>query len=73
RGEFGDVDVNHRAANLFVNPLMAIYFAVDLAGLAESVAYLPRLADTETLYEVAAAIETYRVGVERRLWRAFPH
>jgi hypothetical protein len=73
RGEFGDVDVNHRAANLFVNPLMAVYFAVDLAGLAASVDYLPRLENTETLHEVDAAIGTYRMGIERRPWRAFPH
>ncbi|WP_327585013.1 hypothetical protein OHA25_56505 [Nonomuraea sp. NBC_00507] len=35
RGEFGDVrfTARTRGSELFINPLMAIYFAVDLDGL----------------------------------------
>jgi len=75
RGEFGDAPVSFRTAGseLFVNPLMSLYFAVDLAALAGSVGYLDRLRDTATAVEVALAIEAYRDEVARRPARAFPH
>lgn len=75
RGEFGNVAVNSDTADseLFVNPLMGVYFGVDLPILAASVGYLDRLRDTESSFEVHAVIERYREGVTRRSRRAFPH
>ncbi|MCO5997647.1 DUF1152 domain-containing protein [Actinoallomurus rhizosphaericola] len=75
RGEFGDVRFTDRTrgSELFVNPLMAMYFTVDLAGLARRLLYLDRLADTDTQYEVRAVIEWFRRGVRRRERRSIPH
>lgn len=75
RGEFGDSQFTDRTAGseLFVNPLMSLYFTLDLPGLAASVGYLPLLADTIHLAEVGMAIRQHREHLERRTWRAFPH
>lgn len=75
RGEFGDVRFTSRTAGseLFVNPLMGVYFAVDLAILAAGVGYLGELADTSTATEVALIIEAHRDRAKRRPWRAIPH
>jgi hypothetical protein len=74
-GEFGDVRFTDRTADteLFVNPLMAVYLAVDLRGLARRVAYLDRLEDTETAMDVVTAIAEHRSTGERRRHRVFPH
>lgn len=75
RGEFGDVSFTSRTDGgaLFVNPLMGMYFTVDLPVLAASVHYLDRLFDTETLLEVSVAIAGYRDEITTRSRRAFPH
>jgi hypothetical protein len=74
-GQLGDVQFTERTAGseLFVNPLMAMYFAVDLAGLARRVLYLSELSDTETQYDVSAVIWSFREGVKRHQRRAIPH
>jgi hypothetical protein len=62
------------ATELFVNPLMAMYFTFDLDGLARHVHYLPGLERTRTPMEVGLAIEEYRDGLaEHRSRRAIPH
>jgi hypothetical protein len=76
RGEFGNVQFTTRTegSELFVNPLMGVYFSVDLDALARGVHYLPSLEKTRTAFDVALAIEEYRVGVDdRRPRRALPH
>ncbi|TMR93699.1 DUF1152 domain-containing protein [Nonomuraea basaltis] len=75
RGEFGDVRFTERTrgSELFINPLMAIYFAVDLDGLAQRSLYLDRIEDTVLARQIAAVIEVYREEVTPRLPRAFPH
>ena len=75
RGEFGDVHVTTRTtgSELFVNPLMAVYFTVDLLALARKVKYLDRLENTRTGTEIAYAIEEYRETVTRRPRRNLPH
>ncbi len=75
RGEFGDVRFTERTrgSELFVNPLMAMYFTVDLMGLARRLLYRDELAGTETEYEVRAVIEAFRERVERRGRRPIPH
>ncbi|MEV4052419.1 DUF1152 domain-containing protein [Amycolatopsis sp. NPDC049688] len=75
RGEFGDVHGTTRTAGseLFVNPLMGVYFAVDLPALAAGVGYLPELAATNTATEVALVIEAHRDRVARRPRRPIPH
>ena len=62
RGDCGDVHVTRRTrgSSLFVNPLMAVYFTVDLDGLARRSLYLDRLADTDDMQQVAARISAGR-------------
>lgn len=51
RGDFGDVQFTERTkgSELFVNPLMALYFSVDAVALAERNLYLDRHADVSPL------------------------
>lgn len=76
RGEFGDVRFTERTRNsqLFVNPLMALYFCVDALGLADRHLYLDRLENTALTRQVSSAIEEFRDALPRqRPPRAFPH
>jgi hypothetical protein len=75
RGAFGDVQFTSRTSHstLFVNPLMAIYFTVDLDILAARCLYLDRLENTVGARQVAARIETFRNEITTRVPRAFPH
>lgn len=75
RGEFGNVSFTARTtgSELFVNPLMCVYFTVDLPALAATVGYLPGLAGTVSMTDVALVIEEHRDTVERRPRRPIPH
>ncbi|WP_254206421.1 DUF1152 domain-containing protein [Nocardia alni] len=61
RGGFGDLHTTDRTTGttLFVNPLMAMYLAVDLPALARTVEYLPFLEPTDHAYQVAQIIEAH--------------
>jgi hypothetical protein len=74
-GESGDVHITERTGGmeLFVNPLMAMYFTFDLPGLARRSLYLDRIRATEDMLAVSAAIERFRDEVTPRPRRAFPH
>ncbi|WP_027346952.1 DUF1152 domain-containing protein [Hamadaea tsunoensis] len=75
RGEFGDVPVTARTGGteLFVNPLMALYFVVGLDALAAQLRYRDLIEHSRTPGEVALAIEEYREGIEVRPRRLIPH
>ncbi|MFH8798393.1 DUF1152 domain-containing protein [Streptomyces sp. NPDC017936] len=76
RGDFGDVRFTERTAGseLFVNPLMALYFCVDATALARRNLYLGLLADTVLMRQISSRIEDFRDGLPRlRQPRAFPH
>jgi hypothetical protein len=75
RGEFGNAAVTERTSTteLFVNPLMALYFVVDLDALAAQLHYRDAIEDSRTPMEVSLAIEAYREGVVVRPRRAIPH
>lgn len=75
RGEFGDVALSERTrgSELFINPLMSLYFAFDLDGLARRSLYLSELAWTESIFHVASTIEAFRNTVPSRPWRPIPH
>ncbi|GAA4577296.1 DUF1152 domain-containing protein [Planotetraspora kaengkrachanensis] len=75
RGEFGDVQFTERTRNseLFVNPLMALYFAVDADGLARRSLYLDRLENTVLMRQISTIIDEFREERTRRPPRAFPH
>ncbi len=75
QGHFGDYHRNHRtqSSKLFINPLMSLLWAFDLAAVARRNLYLDRLADTETIRDVHLAIESFRETVRCRPWEAIPH
>jgi hypothetical protein len=75
RGDFGDVQFTERtnASELFINPLMGIYFTFDLPGLVRRSLYLDRLAATQSIFEVDAIIEAFRRETKARLRRPIPH
>lgn len=67
-GEFGDAQRLARTSGneLFVNPLMCLYWSFELNALARRSLYLPLLDDTETIFEVSARIEAFRRQYHRR-------
>ncbi|GGQ83306.1 hypothetical protein GCM10010166_61990 [Couchioplanes caeruleus subsp. azureus] len=76
RGACGDVQFTQRTrgSTLFVNPLMAIYFTVDLDALAARSLYLDRLEHTLDMQQVALHIEEFRYDLTAtRPPHAFPH
>ncbi|WP_099907657.1 DUF1152 domain-containing protein [Streptomyces sp. TLI_171] len=76
RGEFGDVALAERVpgSELFVNPLMALYFGVTVAALAARNLYLGRLEGTVLTREIASVIADFREELPRlRAARTFPH
>jgi hypothetical protein len=75
-GRFGDIRFTERTAGgeLFINPLMAIYFGFELAAVAGRSLYLDLLEGTETIFEVSHRIEAFRNRVaETRPRRLIPH
>jgi hypothetical protein len=74
-GQFGDVRFTERTAQseLFINPLMAIYFSFDLASLARRSLYLHLLEDTVSIFDVGARIRAFRQTVEPRRRVPIPH
>jgi hypothetical protein len=74
-GAFGDVQFTRRTSGspLFVNPLMAIYFTVDLDKLAARCLYLDRIEQTHGRRQVIGRIEAFRNEISTRIPRAFPH
>jgi hypothetical protein len=71
----GNVPFTDRTRNseLFINPLMGIYFTFDLPGLARRSRYLEQIEHTHSIFEVSAVIEAFRHGVTARPRRAIPH
>jgi hypothetical protein len=74
-GAFGDVQFTRRThgSTLFVNPLMAMYFTVDLDKLAARCLYLDRIENTWGRRQVISRIASFREEVSARIPRAFPH
>ena len=75
RGEFGNVQFTKRTqrSELFINPLMSIYFGFELAAVAKRSLYLHLLHGTRSIFEVSAIIEAFRHSVKTRPRRAIPH
>jgi hypothetical protein len=76
RGDFGDVRFTQRTkdSELFINPLMSLYFCVDAPGLARHNLYLDRLENTALMRQISSVIEDFRAGLTRqRPPRAYPH
>ncbi|MBS2036236.1 DUF1152 domain-containing protein [bacterium] len=75
-GEFGDVHSSSRTrgSELFINPLMSLYWGFDLVKLAERNLYLPSLRDKFSRNETALTIERFHDSLPRhRRPRLIPH
>ena len=74
-GAFGAVQFTRRTSGstLFVNPLMAIYFTVDLDKLAARCLYLDRIEHTYGRRQVIGRIEAFRNEIPTRIPHVFPH
>lgn len=59
--------------DLFVNPLMAIYFTVQLDALADQLLYREAITASTTIAEVSLAIEQFRATLSIPSRVSFPH
>lgn len=75
RGDFGDQHFTTRTggSELFINPLMALYFSFDLLGVYRNLLYRNALEPTQTPLQVGVAIERFRETVHTRPYRDYPH
>jgi hypothetical protein len=73
-GRFGDYHRTPRtqSTKLFINPLMSLLWAFDLAAIARRNLYLDRLADTETSRDVCLQIEYFRETISCRPSETIP-
>lgn len=74
-GQFGNVQFTTRTngSELFINPLMGMYFAFEMDGLVRRSLYLHMLEETDTIFEVGAIIGAFRKDVKARERREIPH
>jgi hypothetical protein len=65
---FGDYHRTERtrSSELFINPLMCLYFSFELEAVAQRCLYLDLLRDTSTIFEVQARIEGFRKTITPR-------
>ncbi|WP_031077585.1 DUF1152 domain-containing protein [Streptomyces sp. NRRL WC-3742] len=76
RGEFGDVRFTERTKGeqLFINPLMTLYFGVTVEALAARNLYLERLERTVLMRQIATVIAEFQDELPaQRPRRQFPH
>lgn len=75
RGEFGNFHATPRTGDteLYINPLMAMYFCFRLKGVAERCLYLDYIKDTHSRMDVHRALSNFLYTVTPREWRSFPH
>ena len=73
-GNFGDYHRNERArsSNLFINPLMSMYWHFDLDAVAKQSHYLHLLEQATTYSEIQLTIEKFRNEVSLRPRREIP-
>jgi hypothetical protein len=67
-GQFGDFQRTERTrgSELFINPLMSMYWHFDLDALAKQSLYLESLEGTETIFDVQLRIEAFRNSTRTR-------
>jgi hypothetical protein len=74
-GKFGNFHRSTRTkgSELFINPLMSLLWAFDLAAVARRNLYLDNLAETTSHKEVLYAIEQFHANVPHRPRKGIPH
>lgn len=74
-GQFGDQHATKRTegSELFINPLMALYWTFRLEHVARRNLLLDQIADTATYQELSLAIEAFHASVPKlRTWKEIP-
>jgi len=74
-GEFGDYHATHRTrgSTLWINPIMAMYWAFVLDAVAKRCLYLDQIRDTESYIDLHNAIVAFRKSLsETRPWMEIP-
>lgn len=73
-GRFGDHHHTERtrSSELFINPLMSMYWHFDLNAVAAHSLYLESLEQTETIFDVQARIEAFHHSATKRRRRPIP-
>jgi len=73
-GRFGDYHATNRTKNneLFINPLMNLYWAFDLEGISKLNKILPLLSKTSNFEEIRFAIESYRMTIDKGKRKQIP-
>jgi hypothetical protein len=74
-GEFGDHHATERTrgSKLWINPLMSLYWAFSVEGVARRCLYLDSVRGTESYYELSRAIATFRSALPgTREWERIP-
>jgi len=68
-GHFGNYHSTQRTegSDLFINPLMAIFWCYKLDPVAEQVMYLTKLGETSTFTEVDMVIKAFRKGYDGKI------
>jgi hypothetical protein len=75
-GRYGNYHTTKRTegSQLFINPLMTLYWAFQLKEVVRRNLYLHKLRDLETYHEVSAAIELFRYQNQDKVktWQELP-
>lgn len=73
-GRFGDYHPTPRTegTELFINPLMAMYWGFELDAVARRCLYLDYLKDTYSRWDVNRALSNYLYTVKPREWQTIP-
>jgi hypothetical protein len=68
QGNYGDVHFSERTkgSHLWINPLMAAYWAFDLRKVIERVEYYPLIKYTNSMNELSIELQRYRHGLEEK-------
>ena len=74
-GHFGDYHRTERtrSSELFINPLMSMYWLFELDAVAKNNLYLDELRTTRSIWDVQLAIRAHREGLSLREPRSIPH
>lgn len=74
-GQFGDFHATERTrgSQLFINPLMSLYWFFDLEKVARKLQYYSMIEHTRTEAEVIEAIRTFRKVIKHKLWEDMPY
>jgi hypothetical protein len=73
-GGFGNYHPTRRTAGseLFINPLMSLYWCFRLRAVAQRILYLDEVQQTFTYSDIARAIGAVRARQEPRPWQPLP-